>query len=56
MRLAVELYDSIVGTLNGDARTFDFAPSGEGIDRLGADRPGLSVVIPLAPSQRRRAS
>lgn len=53
MRLAVELYGTILGTLTGDARTFDFTPSGEATDRFGANSPVLSVVIPLAPSQRR---
>lgn len=53
MRLAVELYDTILGTLTGDARTFDFTPTDAGIDRFGANSSVLSVVIPLAPSQRR---
>lgn len=53
MRLAVELYGTILGTLTGNARTFDFSPTVEGTDRFGANSPVLSVVIPLAPSQRR---
>lgn len=53
MRLAVELYDTILGTLTGDARTFDFTPTDAGIDRFGANSSVLSVVIPLAPVQRR---
>ncbi|MFT4295183.1 MAG: HipA domain-containing protein [Micropruina sp.] len=53
MRLAVELYDTIIGTLNGDFRSFDFAPSPEGIDRFGTNSLILSTTIPLAPSQRR---
>ena len=32
MRLAVELHGTIVGRLDGDARTFDFTPSAEGVE------------------------
>lgn len=53
MRLAVELYNTLVGTIEGDARTFDFTPSAEGIERFGPNSPVLSVAIPLAPRQRR---
>lgn len=53
MRLAVELYGTVVGTLNPDARTFDFTPSPEGIDVFGTNSPVLSVTIPLTPTQRR---
>lgn len=53
MRLAVELYDTVVGTLNGDFRTFDFTPTAEGIDRFGTNSPVLSTTIPLIPNQRR---
>lgn len=53
MRLAVELYDTVVGTLQGDARTFDFTPTQAGIDRFGANSPVLSVAIPLASARRR---
>lgn len=53
MRLALELYGTVLGTLTGDGRTFDFIPTREGTDRFGANSPVLSVVIPLAPSQRR---
>lgn len=53
MRLAIELYGTVVGTLHGDGRTFDFAPSAEGIDVFGANSPVLSVAIPLTPAQRR---
>ena len=34
MRLAVELHGIRVGTIDGDARTFDFLPSPEAIDNL----------------------
>ena len=53
MRLSVELYGTVVGALDGDARTFDFTPSAEGIDVFGTNSPVLSVTIPLAPTQRR---
>ncbi len=53
MRLAVELHGTIVGTIEGDARSFDFTPTRDGIDRFGANSPILSVAIPLSPSQRR---
>ena len=53
MRLAVELHGTIVGRLDGDARTFDFTPSAEGVERFGTNSPVLSVAIPLAPVQRR---
>jgi serine/threonine-protein kinase HipA len=48
MRIAVELYGTKVGTLEGDPRTFDFTPSGGGIDRFGMNSRVLSVAIPLA--------
>ena len=53
MRLAVDLYGTRVGALEGDARTFDFTPSEEGIDRFGMNSRVLSVSIPLAPVLRR---
>ena len=53
MPLRVELYGTVVGTLGGSARDFDFTPSTEGIDRFGANSTALSVAIPLLPQQRR---
>jgi len=53
MRLAVELYGTPIGTIEGDARTFDFIPSDAAIERFGTNSPVLSVTIPLTPSQRR---
>jgi len=53
MRLAVELYDEIIGTLKSDSRTFDFFPTPEAISRFGVNSAVLSVSIPLAPNQRR---
>lgn len=53
MRLAVELYNTLVGTIEGNARTFDFTPTAEGIEQFGPNSPVLSVAIPLAPKQRR---
>lgn len=53
MRLAVELYGTVVGTLVGDVGSFDFRPSADGIDVFGANSPVLSVAIPLSPEQRR---
>lgn len=53
MRLAVELYGTVIGALDGDPRTFDFSPTAEGMDVFGTNSPVLSVTIPLAPAQRR---
>ena len=53
MRLAVELYGTVIGTISGDAKTFDFAPTIEGIARFGPNSTVLSVAIPLAPNPRR---
>ncbi|PJJ61447.1 type II toxin-antitoxin system HipA family toxin [Compostimonas suwonensis] len=53
MRLAVDLHGTIVGTLEGDARTFDFVPSAEGVERFGQNSLVLSVSIPLVPTPRR---
>jgi len=53
MTLAVELHGTIVGTLEGDARSFDFVPSSEGMDQFGANSSVLSVAIPLLPRTRR---
>jgi len=53
MRLAVELYGTVLGTLTGEARTFDFSPTDAGLDSFGANSTVLSVVMPLAPAQRR---
>lgn len=50
MRLAVEVYDTQVGVLAGDARTFDFTPSAEGVDRFGLNSLVLSSAVPLVPS------
>ncbi|MBN9152297.1 MAG: HipA domain-containing protein [Micrococcales bacterium] len=53
MRLAVELYGTIVGTLEGAARSFDFTPSAAGIDAFGVNSTILSVAIPFVPAQPR---
>lgn len=53
MRLAVELYGTVVGELGGDARTFDFTPTSDGIRSFGTNSTVLSVTIPLSPTQRR---
>jgi serine/threonine-protein kinase HipA len=53
MRLAIELYGTVVGTIEGDARTFDFIPTDEGIERFGPNSAVLSVAIPLVPQRRR---
>lgn len=53
MRLAVELDDIRIGTLDGDARTFDLMPSEEAIERLGINSLALSVAIPLTLRPRR---
>ncbi|HQZ00422.1 MAG TPA: HipA domain-containing protein [Propionicimonas sp.] len=53
MRLAVELYGTVVGELGGDARTFDFTPTSEGAGAFGTNSTILSVAIPLSPAQRR---
>lgn len=53
MSLGVELYDTLIGTIEGDARSFDFTPTIEAIERFGPNSAVLSVAIPLSPSQRR---
>ncbi|MGH3349362.1 MAG: type II toxin-antitoxin system HipA family toxin [Nocardioides sp.] len=53
MRLAVELYGTIVGGLTGQPATYDFVPSAEGIDRFGANSLILSVVAPLVGVSRK---
>jgi serine/threonine-protein kinase HipA len=53
MRLGLELYGSFIGILQGDARTFDFIPSDDGLARFGENSPVLSVAIPFTPAQRR---
>lgn len=53
MRLAVELHGTRVGTLEGDARTFDFIPDPEAIDRFGPNSTVVSVTIPLSSQPRR---
>jgi len=50
MRLAIELYGAVIGTLEGDARSFDFIPTDEGIAQFGANSSVLSVAVPLIPS------
>lgn len=52
MRLAVELYDTVIGTLKGDARTFDFSPTDEAYNTFGPNSPVLSVSIPFTPTLR----
>ncbi|SHJ82369.1 serine/threonine-protein kinase HipA [Tessaracoccus bendigoensis DSM 12906] len=53
MRLAVELYDTRVGTLEGDSRSFDFHPTPEALARFGTNSTALSVAVPLTPTPRR---
>lgn len=53
MRLAVELAGTLIGTIEGDARAFDFHPSDEGMGRFGVNSTVLSVAIPLSPRARR---
>lgn len=53
MPLTVELHGTIVGNLEGDARSFDFVPSAEGIERFGVNSSVLSVAVPLVAQQRR---
>lgn len=53
MRLAVELDATLIGSLDGDSRSFDFHPHEEGIERFGVNSSALSVAIPLVPAPRR---
>ena len=53
MRLAVELYGVVVGTIEGDARTFDFIPTPEALERFGPNSTVLSVAVPFTPTPRR---
>ncbi len=41
MFLAGELYATVVGTLEGDARSFDFTPTDDALNHFGANEPGL---------------
>lgn len=53
MRLAVELYGTVIGELSGDVQSFDFEASAEGMATFGTNSPVLSVTVPLTPAQRR---
>lgn len=53
MRLAVDLYAERVGTIEGQARDFDFLPDERGIDRFGINSTVLSTAIPLVLHPRR---
>lgn len=57
MRLAVELHGTTVGTIDGDARTFDFVPSDAALAQFGVNSTALSVAIPfvLAPQRHHAA-
>lgn len=49
MRLAIELYGTVIGTLEGsDSRAFDFIATEDGIEKFGVNSPVLSVVVPLS--------
>lgn len=55
MRLAVELYGTVIGHLAGhDARTFDFVVDADARERFGSTSRVLSVGMPLAPSLPRQ--
>ena len=57
MRLAVELYGTVIGELTGQPATYDFVPSSDGVDRFGANSSVLSVAVPLvAVSRKHQAS
>lgn len=49
MRLAVELYDEVIGHLVGDARTFDIEISRDAMARFGPNSRVLSTTVPLSP-------
>jgi len=49
MRLAVELYDEVIGHLVGDARTFDIEISRDAMARFGTNSRVLSTTVPLSP-------
>ena len=53
MRLAIELYGQRIGTLEGDARTFDVTVVAEAIEHFGMNSTVLSVAVPLSPHLRR---
>lgn len=53
MRLAVELYGTVIGELTGQPATYDFVPSTDGIDRFGANSSVLSVAVPLVAASRK---
>ncbi|MBK7821417.1 MAG: HipA domain-containing protein [Tessaracoccus sp.] len=51
--LLVELYDTVVGRIAGDWRSFDFSPEPEALRRFGLDSSVLSVAVPLVPVSTR---
>lgn len=49
MRLAVELYDTVIGTLEGpNSNSFDFTVNDAGTEQFGRNSRILSVAIPLS--------
>ncbi|RFA10789.1 toxin HipA [Subtercola boreus] len=55
MKLAVEVYGSVVGHIEGtDSRTYDFSASTEGVARFGVNSRVLSVAIPLTAAATRQ--
>lgn len=46
--LQVELYGEPIGSLRGDARTFDFVADARALDRYGLDSLVLSLAVPLS--------
>jgi len=50
MKLAVELHGTLLGSLEGDSRAFDFSATPEALDVFGVNSTALSVAIPLVPS------
>ncbi|MFT4187160.1 MAG: HipA domain-containing protein [Aeromicrobium sp.] len=52
-RIAVELHGIPLGALHGDARSFDFLPDPEAVERFGDGSTALSVAVPLTERPRR---
>jgi len=54
--LHVELYGTLIGTLEGTGNRFDFFPAASGVDRFGPNSLALSIGIPLSLVSKRKQS
>lgn len=54
--LHVELYGTLIGTLEGTGNRFDFVPAASGVERFGTNSLALSIGIPLSMVNKRKQS